>query len=218
VLAVAGLVVGVSGVAGCGIIGAVPKNAGQAASVNLSLTTVPIVRSITVSVSPGSARFGNCHGGTTKRDTQSTLDKLGFPNGHCFVGLNPGFYPITITNTGIASQIDVNGTSAVPANGGDRWSLCNRDGGGTSCTHDDGQLPGPDQYLVENFSPNGGQNPGISTMPACDTEFDGSGRCWAGEGVSQSEGMELIGPSSSTNMYNTRWTITITWTPVPGHG
>jgi len=215
--AVVGLVVGGSGVAGCGIIGAAPKNAGHSESVNLSLTTVPIVRSVTVSVAPGSASFSNC-GGKTSKDTRSRFDKLGFPNGHCFVGLNPGYYPITITNTGIASAIYVNGASAIPSSGGDQWNLCNRGGGGGhSCTHDDGQLPGTDQYLVENFSRNGEQATGISTRPACDIEFDGSGRCWAGEGGHQSEGVELIGPSFSTNMYDTKWIITITWMPVAGH-
>jgi hypothetical protein len=212
------LVVGGSGVAGCGIIGAVPKNAGHSESVNLSLTTVPVVRSVTVSVAPGSASFANC-GGKTSRDTRSTFGKLGFPNGRCSVGLrNAGVYPITITNTGIASEIFVNGTSAIPTNGGDQWSICNTGGGGPSCTRGDGQLPGTDQYLIENFSPNGEQRAGISATPACDPEFDRFQRCWAGEGGHQSEGIDLIGPWSSTNMYATKWIITVTWTPVPGPG
>lgn len=216
-LAAVGLIVAGSGVAGCGITGAAPQNAGQAASVNLSLTTVPTIRSVTVS--PASATFGNCTGGLASRNTQSTAGKLGFPNGHCFVGLmNVGFYPITITNTGIASAIYVNGSSANPSDGGDQWILCNRNGDGSpTCKRADGRLPGTDQYMVENFSAAGEQTAGISGTPACDPEFDTSGRCWAVQGASQSEGIELVGPSFSTDT-STKWTLTITWTPVPSHG
>jgi len=205
------------GAAGCGIKGAVPQNSGQAASVNLSLRTVPTIRSVTVS--PASASFGNCEGGLASRNTQSTPGKLGFPNGHCFVGLlTPGFYPVTITNTGIASAIDVNGTSAYPSDGGVQWILCNRYGrGGPSCTHDGGRLPGKDQYLIENFSAAGEQSVGISGTPTCDPEFYASGHCWAVQGASQSEGIELIGPLVSTDT-STKWTMTITWTPVPTRG
>jgi len=207
-------------VVGCGIGRAEPQNAGKAASVNLSLTTVPTIRSVTVS--PASASFGNCTGGLASRNTQSTAGKLGFPNGQCFVGLvNPGsgfFYPITITNTGIASAIYVNGSSANPSDGGNQWNLCNRHGdGGLACTHDDGRMPGIDQYMVENLSPAGQQKAGISVTPECDAVFDASGRCWAVQGASQNEGIELIGPSFSTDT-STKWTMTITWTPVPSHG
>jgi hypothetical protein len=216
VLAAALVLVG-SGVAGCGISGVAPRNAGQAAGVNLSLTTVPTIRSVTVS--PASAAFGNCTGGLASRNTQSTAGKLGFPNGQCLVGLlSPGFYPITITNTGIASAIYVNGTSATPSDGGNEWSLCIRHGdGGQRCARADGRLPGTDQYLVENFSALGVQTAGISATPACDREFYASGQCWAVQGASQSEGIELIGPSFSTDT-STKWTLTITWTPVPSHG
>jgi hypothetical protein len=216
-LAAVGLVLVGSGVAGCGISGAAPPNSGQAASVNLSLTTVPTIRSVTVS--PASASFGNCTGGLASSNTQSTIGKLGFPNGQCLVGLlSPGFYPITITNTGIASAIYVNGSSANPADGGDQWNLCNRDGhGGPRCTRHDGQLPGTDQYMVENFSALGVRTSGISATPACDREFYASGQCWAVEGASQSEGIELIGPAVSTDT-STKWILTITWTPVPTHG
>lgn len=218
-IAVAGTLAVAVGVAGCGSSGAALQNAGKAASVNLSLTTVPTIRSVTVS--PASASFGNCTGGLASRNTQSTGGKLGFPNGQCFVGLVDAgsglFYPITITNTGIASAIYVNGSSASPSDGGDQWVLCNRDGNGAaSCKRDDGRLPGTDQYLVENFSPAGQLKSGISGTPECDSVFDASGRCVAVQGGSQSEGIELIGPSFTTDT-STKWTMTITWTPVPSH-
>jgi len=215
-LAVAGVILAGSVVAGCGLTGA-PPNAGQSASVNLSLTTVPTVRSVTVS--PASVTFGNCTGGLASQNTHSTAGKLGFPNGHCLVGLvNPGFYPITVTNTGIASAIYVNGSSANPFDDGNQWSLCNQDGDGAEkCKRDDGRLPGPDQYMVENFSAVGEQKAGIRGTPSCDLEFGASGNCLAVQGASQGEGIELIGPFFSTDT-STKWTMTITWTPVPGNG
>ena len=217
VFAVAGLGLASLGIAGCGISGKAPPNAGQAASVNLSLQTVPTIRSVTVS--PASASFGTCTGGLASKNTHSTGGKLGFPNGHCFVGLaTSGIYPITITNTGIASAIYVNGTSANPSDGGSQWILCRKDGhGAPACTRADGRLPGTDQYLVENFSSAGEQRAGIGATPACDPEFVASGRCWAVQGESQNEGIELVGPWSSTDT-STKWTLTITWTPVPSHG
>lgn len=216
-LTMTGVVLAAFGIAGCGMYAKTPANPGQAASVNLSLTTVPTIRSVTVS--PASAAFENCTGGLASRNTQSTIGKLGFPNGQCLVGLlSPGFYPITITNTGIASAIYVNGTSATPADGGTQWSLCTRNGNGSpKCTRDNGRMPGTDQFLLENFSAIGVQAGGISVTPACDREFYASGRCFAVQGASQSEGIELIGPSSSTDT-STKWTLTITWTPVPSHG
>ena len=111
------------GLAACGITAA-PQGAGTSGSIGLSLTTVPTVRSVTVS--PATASFGECGGGKASRDTKSTAGKLGFPDGECSVGLmSPGIYPITITNTGIASYVYVSGTSASPADDGNQWALCN---------------------------------------------------------------------------------------------
>lgn len=204
------------GLAACGI-SAAPQGAGTSGSLSLSLTTVPTVRSITVS--PATAAFSDCEGGKSSQDTKSTLGKLGFPNGQCSVGLtNPAVYPITITNTGIASYVYVNGTSASPADDGNQWALCNiGDHPAVACTSNVKRLPGADQYLVQNFSPFGESRSGITGMPACDEEFDPSDGCWAVEGASQTEGLELTGPLVSTDG-STKWTMTVTWTPVPSQG
>ena len=132
---------------------------------------------------------------------------------------SPGIYPITITNTGIASDIYVNGTSANPADDGNQWALCNqRRRSGAWPARGDDRRPGTDQYLVENFSSAGEQARGvIGTTPTCDAEFDSTAGCWAVEGAWQSEGIELIGPSFSSDN-STKWTMTITWTPVPESG
>jgi hypothetical protein len=204
-------------VAGCGSTGAALQDAGRAGSVSLSLTTVPTIRSVTVS--PAKASFGTCGGGEANQNTRSTATRLGFPNGQCWVGLaSPGIYPITITNTGIASDIYVNGSSASPADGGIQWSLCNTgDHPAVACTGRRNNLPGTDQYLVQNFSSAGEHAAGITENPACDREFDPSGGCWAVEGSWQTEGIELTGPGFSSDE-STKWTVTITWTPVPSQG
>ena len=204
------------GVAACGITSA-PQGAGTSGSVSLSLTTVPTVRSVTVS--PATAAFSECEGGQASQNTKSTLGKLGFPNGQCSVGLmNPGVYPITITNTGIASYIYVDGTSASPADDGSQWALCDiGDHPAVACTSHDKRLPGADQYLVQNFSPFGESRSGVTGAPACDQVFGPSDGCWAVEGASQTEGLELTGPQASSDG-STKWTMTVTWTPVPSQG
>jgi hypothetical protein len=215
-LASLGVVLAVA-VAGCGSRGAELQDPGKAGSVSLSLTTVPTIRSVTVS--PAKASFGDCVGGEASQNTHSTATRLGFPNGQCWVGLmTPGIYPITITNTGIASEIYVNGSSASPADGGDQWTLCNTgDHQAVACTGRTKNLPGTDQYLVQNFSSTGEHAAGITENPACDREFDPSGGCWAVEGSWQTEGIELTGPAF-TSEGSTKWTVTITWTPVPSQG
>jgi hypothetical protein len=200
------------GLAGCGYT-APPTGAGQSASVNLSLTTVPTIRSVTVS--PASASFGACSGGTALANTQSTPTKLGFPNGRCWVGSLGAAFPITITNTGIASYVDVNGVSAVPSDDGTGWNLCNvGDNPAVTCTGRNSNWPGMDQYLVQNFGPDRENGSGLTDNPQCDNEFDSDGRCWAMQGASQTEGIELTGPNQSSDN-STKWTVTITWTPVP---
>ncbi len=170
------------GVASCGI-SAAPQGAGTSGSISLSLTTVPTVRSITVS--PATAAFSECEGGKSSQDTKSTLGKLGFPNGQCSVGLtNPAVYPITITNTGIASYVYVNGTSASPADDGSQWALCNiGDHPAVACRSNDKRLPGADLVPgAELPVPFGESRSGITGTPACDEEFDPSDGCWAVEG------------------------------------
>jgi hypothetical protein len=208
------LAVGVIGLAGCGHTSP-PAGAGRSASVNLSLTTVPTVRSVTVTVPKAQASFGACTGGKARANTSSTPAKLGFPNGRCWVGSLGAAFPITITNTGIASSIYVNGASAVPSDDITEWSLCNiGNSPAVTCTGRDNNSPGTNQYLVQNFGPFGENGSGLTDGPLCDHEFDQRGRCWAMQGASQTEGIELTGPYESSDN-STKWTVTITWTPVP---
>lgn len=195
-----------------------PAGAGTSASVNLSLTTVPVVRSVTVS--PSKFAFGACTGGSPGGNTASTPNRLGYPNGRCWVGKqNPGgSFPITITNTGIASQIDVSGASATPSDNGSGWNLCNLGSSPVvACSGgSDHSEPGADQYVVQNFSPDNRLNvDGISDNPACDHQFTQNGGCDAVQNQFQTEGFELIGPAMASDAQSTKWTVTITWTPVP---
>ncbi|HEY2508506.1 MAG TPA: hypothetical protein VGI58_18460 [Streptosporangiaceae bacterium] len=158
-------------------------------------------------------------GGLPSLNTHSTSTRLGYPNGTCWVGSEPvGIYPIKITNTGIASFIKVNGSNAIPADDGNGWSLCNRGGHPVvACTGRDKRMPGVDQYFVQNFSPaDSGRPSGLTAAPVCDRAFSMRGRCWAVQDQSQTEAFELIGPKIPTDYNATSWTMTITWTPVPG--
>jgi hypothetical protein len=200
-------------VAGCGTVAAPEQAAGQSGILSVSLTTVPTIRSVTIS--PGRASFAHCTGGDGGANTRSTSGRLGFPNGRCWVGSNvSGSYPITVENTGIGSNIDVSGSSADPLDGGDSWMLCSTGGHGAVCAGN-GNKPGPDQYQVLNFSTWGTRNGGISGTPRCDRVFGPGGSCWAVQGMVVTEGLELIGPQWSSDT-STKWTVTITWTPVPG--
>jgi hypothetical protein len=205
----------VVGVTGCGSSSAPPEGAGKPASINLSLTTVPYIRS--VNVTPSTGKFANCLYGSAANWTPSTLTKLGYPNGRCWFGHPSEVFPITITNTGIASDVLVSGSSAVPSDGGDQWSLCNIGSQATvACTHDDGLAPGVDQYRLVNFGPDGRPNfGGLTDNPVCDYEFASSDSCWASHNAYQTEGVEIIGPESPTDVVSTSWTVTITWMPVP---
>jgi hypothetical protein len=208
------LLLGLS-VAGCGFNETPAQPNGKPDSVNLSLRTVPTVRSIIVS--PGKASFGDCHGGKPNLNTVSGVNRLGFPNATCWVGeISPiGVYPIKITNTGIASFVFVNGSTASPSDGGNQWTLCNLGPHPiATCKGYAKRLPGIDQYVVQNFGPGQVDRAGLSGTPQCDIAF-GRGRCWAGLGATQSEGFKLTGPYKATDEVSTSYTMTITWTPVP---
>ena len=196
---------------------AVQPAAGDGASLSMSLHTVPTVRSVTVN--PKKAEFGNCTGGNTDANTVSENKALGFPNGTCWVG-EPGVtgvLPVTVTNTGIAANIKVNGADAVPGDGGTSWQLCNTGRNpAVACTANHGKSPGLNQYLLRNFGLGraGLSSAGLTNSPTCDVAFGSTSDCLAKSGLAMSEGIELVGPSSSADI-STHWHITITWTPVP---
>ncbi|HXZ64336.1 MAG TPA: hypothetical protein VEH05_06345 [Streptosporangiaceae bacterium] len=197
-----------AGVTACGTLAAPQQAAGQSGSVSVSLTTVRMIRSVTIS--PGHARFVDCKGGDGMAYTASKGNKLGFPNGTCLVSS-----AIVITNTGIASDIDISGSDAEPADGSTGWTLCNTGPSpAASCTGHK-HRPGPDQYKVINYDVFGSQRGGITDTPRCDRVFGPEGSCWARHLAVATEGLWLIGPEWSSDT-STQWTVTITWTPMPG--
>lgn len=202
------------GLAACGSVSSAPAGAGKGASIVISLHVVPTIRSVTVS--PDKANFGNCAGGYANRTTASTLGELGYPNAACFLGKPQESFPITVTNTGIASHIYVNGANAVPSDAGIEWRLCNPGPKpDVACTSNNGMSPGENQYVVQNFAPNRRLNAaGLTNSLACDPEFSPVGGCWTSFGASQREGLKLTGPLKPDDT-STSWTVTITWNAVP---
>jgi hypothetical protein len=190
-----------------------PGTPGGSSSISISLKTVPTLVSVTVS--PSTARFGGCSGGNRSVNTASTSGALGFPNGQCWLGKagSGGSYPITITNTGVAAKIFVNGGNAVPSDGGTQWGLCNLGSNpAVACANGSGKMPGNNQYLLQNFAAGGENTAGLTNNSVCDPEF-AAGGCAAVTGDAQQEGIKITGPELSSDTA-TSWTVTIKWTAV----
>jgi hypothetical protein len=190
-----------------------PGTPGGSSSISISLKTVPTLVSVTVS--PSTARFGGCSGGNRSVNTASTSGALGFPNGQCWLGKagSGGSYPITITNTGVAAKIFVNGANAVPSDGGTQWGLCNLGRSpAVACANGSGKMPGNNQYLLQNFAAGSDNTAGLTNDSVCDPEFS-AGSCQAVTGDAQQEGIEITGPELSSDTA-TSWTVTIKWTAV----
>jgi len=190
-----------------------PGTPGGSSSIAISLKTVPTL--VSVSVSPSTATFGSCTGGNGSVNTASTSGALGFPDGQCWLGKagSGGSYPITITNTGVAAKIFVNGGNAVPSDNGTQWGLCNLGSSpAVSCANGSGKLPGNNQYLLQNFAAGGENTAGLTNTSVCDAEF-AAGSCAAVTGDAQQEGIKITGPELSSDTA-TSWTVTIKWTAV----
>jgi hypothetical protein len=152
-------------------------------------STIPIAV-LSITISPATSTFGTCSQGN------STPTGLGFPNGSCFA---PGdLTGITITNTGPAGHIFVQGGDAVPSDGGTHWTLT-------------GSTPGRDQYLLSTAGVPG-NNGGVllTTSPQCDQAVTGT-TCAAGAGASFKEQLDLVGPSVSTDP-SPSFSTQVTWT------
>jgi len=167
-----------------------------AAAATGSVSATVNIAVISLTVSPGALTLGTCSGGN------STATQLGFPNGQCQGG------PATITNTGAASHISLEGTNAVPFDNGTQWKLCPAGpltlNGITLPTC--APSPGQDQFTM---AVQGSQTQYVFPTSALDGNFGaGSGAATAGQSVT--EAVALQGPSSSTDQSNS-FTATITW-------
>jgi len=187
-----------------------PPAFGGSGSVTAHLDVVPTIRSVTVS--PGSVRFGGCTGGAG--NTASTQASMGYPNGICWVGSTgpDATFPITVTYKGLPGSVWVSGSSAVPSDNGTNWSLCNPQGQPV-CTGGQGK-PGKDQFAVSTFAQEVANFAVLTGSAACDNEFDPGGGCAAtpAEFASQTqhEGIQLTGPTTWDDG-STSWSLSITW-------
>jgi hypothetical protein len=197
-----------AGLTACGSVAAPQQAVGQSGSISVSLTTVQTIRSVVIS--PGHTTFVDCTGGDGGVDTRSKGDKLGFPNGTCRAEAT-----IEILNDGIGSDIDISGANAVPNDGAAGWSLCNSGASPAVACTGAKHRPGPDQYKVINSGTFGTEHTGIGDTPRCDHSFGPRGSCWARHSYAFFEYLTLIGPQWSSDT-STNWTVTVTWTPVPG--
>jgi hypothetical protein len=199
------IVIGVVG-AGFGASTEAPPGSG---STTATLKVVATMRYVTVS--PAKTAFADCKFGG--HVFPSTHAALGYPHGRCWVGTPGAKWPITIKN-GPQANILVQGSNAVPSDGGTEWLLCNRGANPAVACTGPGGLPGEDQFILENFSQAGQKHSGLTNTSTCDAAFNPAGGCPASTGDSQREGLELIGPSQPDDT-STLWKIQITWIAVP---
>ena len=187
-----------------------PPAFGGSGKVDAHLNAVPMIRSVTVS--PDAVNFGSCTGG--QADTASQGDKIGYPNGTCWVGgTGPeGTFPITVTYTGLSGNVWVSSTNVIPSDNGTNWSLC-YPSNQAACTGGGG-MPGSNQVMVSTFAPEVATYQMLTDTALCDAEFDPGGGCSAApaefQSVTAHEGIRLIGPAASADG-STSWHVTITW-------
>jgi hypothetical protein len=177
-----------------------------------TVATLKVVRTMrSVTVSPTKTMFSHCSGGHAP--FRSTPKAMGYPNGRCVVGKPGAKWPITIRN-GVRAAIFVQSSNAEPSDGGIAWRPCNLGPHPALRCNGPDELPGPNQFVVENFSNDGQNSTGLGGRRHCDAEFSQLGGCLALSGQLQREGINLIGPSTPIDTSRT-WTITITWTAAP---
>jgi hypothetical protein len=186
-----------------GSAGGLSDQASAATSGGLT-ATIPIapppVKSVTVSAT--SETFGSCTGTSTTA--------LSFPNGHCNTP------SVTVSNDGpTAEQIYVQGSDAVPADGGTHWTLCSVQGSAAPpCPGGTSGAPGVNQFFGATGSVTSATPLALSAQ--CDVGFQPSqgGTCNASPGqVGAAESLLMEGPSQTSDTSPT-FTTTITWTAV----
>jgi hypothetical protein len=174
-----------------------PAYAGSTAT---NTATLPIaVRSLTIT--PATATFGGCQvlvGGVATPTTGLVI-----PGGTCSIGSSTAGSVadgITITNGGVPGHIYVSGGPAVPSDAGKDWAI--------------GPATAQDTYKETTFSTSSSHV--IIATASCDTSFDSGpvAGCAASAAQSQTEGLNVVAPTSSTDTASS-FTITTTWTAVP---
>ena len=172
--------------------------AGAANNGTATGTVTIAVRS--VSVSPDTFSYDNC------TSSSGQTDGLVIPNGTCSTAQNA----LTVTNGSVPAEIEVGASNFVPADNGMPWQICI--GVAPHVCTGTSFAPGADQAKVSTFVPVG-THLYLDNAPACDRFMNG--QCGeAAAGVSGQEGVEVVGPLSSTDQSPT-FSNTITWIAVP---
>jgi hypothetical protein len=185
-------------------------HSGTTASTSATLNVLPTTLSVTVS--PGTTTFSDCHGGSPPN--RSTPTQLGYPNAKCSIGTlgTKGTFPVTVENTGISSKIEVSASNAVPADNGQQLQLCAANGDVTC--RGPNQEPGANQYEARTDSPGEVSPTWLTTNLVCDVTFDASSGCSAARMQTRTVGIELTGPTTWSDK-STSYTIVITWMAAP---
>jgi hypothetical protein len=192
-----------------------PPPHGHSGSTAVSLKTIQTYRTITVS--PAAVNCGGYHRG--EPPNQSVDGAMGFPWGTCAVGdrVN-GKDPITISYNGMQGYVYVHAGWAMP-NGnevGTPWRPCSSAGHKAVACTGEGGLPGYNQYIVRNFSPQSAAPTQINGNNVCDVNFQPTGGCYAIRGDAQREGLYLTGPSKIPGTDTAQsWTAWVIWTAEP---
>jgi len=182
-----------------------PASAGNVAIGSVSLSSSSLV---SVTISTGIFQYSTCFDSSNSGTKTTTVQ---FPNGVCTTPAGV----VTVTNGAAPAEIDIQASSFLPSDGtGTPWSLCiplvQTCSGGIL-----GNVPGPDQYTLANsndaFSDSGWP---IAGSANCDQAFqDKDAGCDVNPGDSASETLQLMAPSSSTDL-SSAFSNTVTWTAV----
>jgi len=191
-----------------------PPPHGHSGSTAITLHTMQTYRTITVS--PTTVNCGHYKRGQYPNKSKGAM---GFPWGTCAVGDRvKGKDPVTITYDGMQGYVYVHAGWAMP-NGnevGTPWHPCSAAGHKAVACTGQGGLPGYNQYIVRNFSPQSAAPTQINGNNVCDVNFQPTGGCYAVRGNAQREGLYLTGPSKipSTDTAQS-WTAWVIWTAEP---
>ena len=157
---------------------------GGSGSVTAHLKVVPTIRSVTVS--PGSVNFDNCTGrALATRPRQAT--RWGTPTGSAgwATPAPDGHFPVTVTYTGLAGNVWVSASGAVPRQRQRQLEPVRSRPASPPAPADRNQ-PGNDQFTIMTFAQDVAYYQMLTGDATCDTEFAASGECTAAPAQFQS--------------------------------
>jgi hypothetical protein len=171
-----------------------PPPHGHSGSTAVSLKTMQTYR--TVTVTPTTVNCGSYRRGNYPNKSNGAM----------------------ITYNGMQGYVYVHAGWAMP-NGnevGTPWRPCSSAGHEAVACTGKKRMPGYNQYMVRNFSPQSGMPTQITGNNVCDVNFRPVGGCYASRGNSQREGIYITGPSKIPGTDTAQsWTAWVIWTAEP---